>query len=201
MAGCHLNATPALLVADAVWLGEAAHKASVIIPDESNEFPMRPSERQLPPLYWMVGRLTGGAVFTASDPDVLLRALIPGYTVAYGTDGAANVQQRLDRVNAIYRVATTAQNTVITKLKMTGEFRRLPAAVRAELMRNKTEVPTPIVEMWETGWPLLIENDAVMPARLRRRKHPTVTILNGRTDMSFLASLRSIGLIRGWGAI
>ena len=194
---CHTHP----LVADAVRQGEAAHKASVINPDESNELPVRPSERQLPPLYWMVGRLTGGAVFTATDPDALLRTLVAGYTIAYGTDGAANMQQRLDRVNAIYRVATTAQNTVITKLKTTGEFRALPGAVQAELLRNKTEAPGQIIEVWESTWPLLLLHDEVTPARLRRRKHPSVKVLNGRTDMSFLSSLRSVGLIAEWGVI
>lgn len=188
-------------MADAVRQGEAAHKASVINPDESNELPVRPSERQLPPLYWMVGRLTGGAVFTASDPDVLLRVLIPGYGVAYGTNGAANAQQRQDRVKAIYRVLTTAQSTVITKLKTVGEFRSLPGAVQAELLRPKTEAPGQIIEVWESAWPLLLLHDEVTPARLRRRKHPSVKVLNGRTDTSFLISLRSVGLIAEWGVI
>jgi len=181
--------------------GEAAHKGSVINPDESNELPVRPSERRLPPLFWMVGRLTGGQVFTASNPDTLLRALIPGYTVAYGTDGAANIQQRLDRVTAIYRVATMAQEAVVTKLKTTGEFRSLPGAVQAELLRPKTETPGPIIEVWESTWPLLLLHDEVTPARLRRRKHPSVKVLNARTDMSFLISLRSVGLIAEWGVI
>jgi len=188
-------------VADAVRQGEAAHKAFVINPDESNELPVPPSERKLPPLYWMVGRLTGGAVWTASEPDVLLRALIPGYTIAYGVDGAANMRQRLDRVNALYGVATRAQEAIVVKLKSTGVFRRLPAAVRAELLRGKTEPPGEIVEVWETEWPLLLLNDEVVPARLRRRKHPSVTTLNGRTDLSFLISLRSVGVISGWGVI
>jgi hypothetical protein len=170
-------------------------------PDESNELPVRPSERKLPPLYWMVGRLTGGAVFTASEPDVLLRALIPGYTIAYGVDGAANRQQRLDRTTAIYGVATRAQGAIVVKLKATDAFRRLPAAVRAELLRDKTEPPGEIVEVWETEWPLLLLNDEVVPARLRRREHPSVRILNGRTDMTFLVSLRSVGLISEWGVI
>lgn len=189
-------------VADLGFMGgRAAHKGSVMNPDESNELPVRPSERKLPPLYWMVGRLTGGAVFTSTDPDVLLRALIPGYTVAYGMDGAANTQQRQERVNAVYRVATTAQGAIIAKLRATGAFRRLPAAVRAELLRNKTEAAGLIVEVWESEWPLLLLNDEVVPARLRRRKHPSVTVLNGRTDRSFLESLRSVGLISKWGVL
>jgi len=149
----------------------------------------------------MAGRLTGGAVWTASEPDVLLRALIPGYTIAYGVDGAANMRQRQDRVNALYGVATRAQEAIVVKLKATDAFRRLPAAVRAELLRGKTEPPGEIVEVWETEWPLLLLHDEVTPARLRRRKHPSVRVLNGQTDMSFLISLRSVGLIAEWGVI
>ncbi|WP_141991286.1 hypothetical protein [Rhodoglobus vestalii] len=170
-------------------------------PDDSNELPVRPSERQLPPLYWIEGRLTGGEIFTAGNPDLLLAALIPGYTISYGDVGEANRQQRADRVHALFGIAALAQNSVITKLKRTGEFRRLPGAVQAELLRDKTEAPGPVVEVWASAWPLLLLNDSVTPARLRRRKHPSVTVLNGRTDMTFLSSLKSVGLIKAWGVI
>jgi len=163
--------------------------------------PRHSYERYLAPLYWITGRLTSGDILTSTDPDFLLRAVIGEYDVPDGGVPVSAARQRKQRTDFLYTVAKEAQLVVNKKTKTAGAFRKLPEAVQNELLEDKTKLAGEIVSVWRTSWPLLVLNAVTVKPSLRQRTHPTVNILDPRTDHSFLMSLKSIGMLDEWGGL